>query len=1780
MQTTTLLLSDIFARIVPLHREITVSQHAKDILLNFGLNTTISASNSAGEIDRLERAYGNLMAYYKEYSEVLIDPEDYKKNYGPQGRFWNILVNITGPITDQFGRVLSVEEHTSEAITKIVAEESKAIATEYGTLGLSVVSNLYRKNTDAPQVYFWTFQRHARSPDVVAEPENEEEDTQDADKKDHALRRQILGITDPSKGVPTNTAAGDEVFVSPEMFGRPADATLEAMNWLANMQSAAGGIGVSGGGGGGGVPSMHNPITVDVQSRLESVSAQRNLKDKIDALAGVSDVEFVPGTGLINLEKQYFQKRHLLNILDVQMEIFAQIRKNLKYYHQWERNVALVLNDVVNAHTGRYTLYTLDNKVVRQRNAKDKRAWQKALVVDLYVRNISEHYTGVEHDRMHLQINPLVSHGFMDRYRYLRRSIPSASAHDTTLDALNWRIAQYVHYLEKTKTEGVLIETVPYVLDPELLFYTDAKTAVELALKKKLPIQVFQSLEETIAQQDQLLKELEDLDKREKILGESKATREERRKLRNAELEKKDETDTLYIFHRLVIYQLDDNTRSAVVQSLKLLLGLNSPQEQALLDDMRILFDEKKRNKDAKEETESQRQRKEDSLLQKLLDVLQEKEKATKDPTREKIIMYIRDLLLEANDDEGFNNAEEIEKRKKIYDQVSADKKRNEAKRNQIVQTLPNNDVPSEASNPKGISTIASFDFQDLRRNYMLRLAINASNALAGINSNKHPGNAGWLMAGGLAKEYASWSAVAKQLDNTLFFDIDEPGASFSTRAEHPFYTIFQALVLEYNVKYLLPCDRDLDFVLSTGSTGDGRDMNRNFADAMHAQLANHNIMKIRDNGTARSTMKKIRDLQNTQRAAQGGVIQSTVGANPHADAIAALLQKLPPQFDMARILTKTNGQPSDQYQVLQNSTHNVRALRSRYGVTSRASVTMPFQTLLLANLSREHDVGSYEIQQYNTKTGQYHPRGIHHLDVLDNDIARIKRYSAPTHRAPGAVMSPTSSTGFSSVVINVHNNLADVTASGSGRTDGAGSAIHEKILLPEFQAQIKEAPGVVKTRTVWLFSPYVTMDSIYPSFTQSPYTTRGSFPDRRRYDRRTITRPIWDPSDPMYTDVQTLPTAFGASGYMAPSATPFHNGLYVAVEIAGDQPSALYHVEAVFEVAVSDAIWKQTVPMGTSVRLPLGKIMEITTRAWDNVSVTAVAALYTIAWERARESGQSAPSVDFALSGPSQTFDHVTLANVDEEDGGIYRARLSGEAALVGNAPRLRPMPLHVSLEFEIVVGPPVYPRDDRHSGNLWSLDDVPCARCRAIYREADNYHGACRWHTHRPMLESMLDRNRTYILNDQRITNDNDQYTKNNGQRTPNNGQITTNDSQRTPNIDQRTANNNQRTTNDEYTSTRAIIPITYETTTVLPEYPLLCYGLRKGGGANSGQLPHVLETTGRNEVWRCCNKPLQTAGCWIGRHNRFISDPDLYDTFSTMENNAIARDNVRIYRQAFEAKVALQEHNGLLYAGTTLVPQPRLYIVDDRYKHIERGSEWEMSAYQHDLHTNIIKAMAEGLGTLSASLTTVFYILVNEYKYNAVMGADIEFPWTAFLHACERYFATKGIFVDTMVGTIADNQPIKVTLNNTMKDIVAYMDGTLSADVLWDSRDNTLDYYGIRYSDAERQALGKIARFVAYIMNKFILYTRKYDLKPNQSVPASVDEAYIDISHRQMLPRMRIWNLQPQAAMHNRIADTATMRKIAQVAKAISYVYEYFPGQMAPMPRKTKTKKRREK
>ena len=198
-----------------------------------------------------------------------------------------------------------------------------------------------------------------------------------------------------------------------------------------------------------------------------------------------------------------------------------------------------------------------------------------------------------------------------------------------------------------------------------------------------------------------------------------------------------------------------------------------------------------------------------------------------------------------------------------------------------------------------------------------------------------------------------------------------------------------------------------------------------------------------------------------------------------------------------------------------------------------------------------------------------------------------------------------------------------------------------------------------------------------------------------------------------------------------------------------------------------------------------------------------------------------------------------------------------------------------------------------------------------------------------------------------------------------------------------------------------------------------PMISYGLRS---------PSFL-LINKYRVWRCCNRYEYQPGCWVGRHSSIKSDPDLYDSFSSMQSENVARENMKTAAKSNRLGVVITNKNGILYGDKKDVfPSSLMFINDDMYIKSQRGSYRDMNMGKKYIDNQIRSLLDSNNTPLTiAGENFIFKILKLEQYWNVDMRGIVQFPWKDFLNYVSL------LLPDGLDSLIMDNETVKKNLKS---------------------------------------------------------------------------------------------------------------------------------------------------
>lgn len=1772
---------------VTLSRVESEVDQGKEVVINFGLK---------GEEKNLEEILSKLITWYEEYSLYLVGTETLPKN----SRIRDI-VEKKGRVTetDEFGLQLTPIQQIEQEIRKMIEEEMKEIDEKYDIPGLRSIASIFQRNSENGQEYFWTFQRQLGDqsiPTLVQKFQEESTGTTQRGSFDVISDESLPGsqLSNISKLDPSS---GQEVLLRSVTFGGPSE--------LITRSSGETLVG-------------DTFFVPKVEFKRTPFDLER--KEQIDKLAQTPTITFSPSTGLVNLEDEVIRgpdgsiirisktREQKLRFIKFQVGVFQNILDNIDNYFSLQEKIGIRLKNAHNAHTGLWRLYIIDRKSVRRNKVKDRRSWNKVLEVGLYVKNVREYYQRVQNSPVTLQLNPIRTHGFTTgEYRYLKYTLPKVNSEIIMVRQLNWRIMKYIEFM-KQSSGRISTRQVPYVLDPELLFPLESESIINHALEAAVDIQFFNNTKINLGVFNNQLKQLKiDLSNEENL-----------KKERESELKQKEEDD--------------DDTE----QLEREIDSINSRIE---------------RIKEARKNVRKSRRKARKTLNEKIENVFDKDQRTL------------------------------LEKRMKKEGPIAG----------------------------LGIQLVGSFDFQDVRKNTKLRLAINMSNALAGIDPQKTPGSEGWLLD--QTRTFKNWKQVANTLDNSFFFNFKRRKNTLvpSQDPSNPFHRALLALYLEYNVKYLDQKSRALDFVFHESTSG-GVLLNENFRMVNEAQAANKELIKSK---RAASNLLEKQDeiikIRHTNNFSDG---------EEEENKVKQILKSMGMLFDMSRILRDKKQQ--EFLLSFRLKKFNPRIIQSGF----------PVHSITITRTDQHRDPGAYIIQQFRKTL--YETRAIHQVDVYDNNIGNVREYQQEKHAT--GVLSPSTRKHPNTIVIN------------------SEASTQEKLVLPTYIDRIRlfhKLSSYQDVKVKWFFLPEETVDSFYQDMARNQETNLTS--DRARYQSGSILRPPWNSK---YSLLQETQSNY-ESGLPIRTISSFNDGIYFAVEemdiyetfqrentwfqlydrisvnpvrnvenervdVPGEEKMMAfvpYRLLSLFEINVMPVVESINAVFGEDLVLDARKFVGFN----DDDTLMIVEKMN---WYK-RESDcdddyKLIKTSDGLRKDPNDTdaifseeiqdqVGYVYLGNTDVEDQGEYVCRVEGRIVLQQDEDIRQDRKVVKDIAFDVNV-------------TLGTTGKSICARCDQEFDPSENSDTACRWHSHPPLVEylesfpvrNVKQYNAMTIISDlyntstktiQKKMHETINYVLIGLQsniENPKNislqsymkkargvpiiiflksienvfseegipitvkrliGSIRSNLNslkfhfgcdkidtktltwqywdntlshelktlrKKHTEIDDlvdnmmtlRTLDDNQplhqRFThnglsqtlilrNDHFNDTVSDpvgdfdnIPIMTGVSSTHPQNPMVSFGKRLadrrsdintkfGTSTNLEKLASVR--------WRCCNKMQHEPGCWIGKHSIVKSDPDLYDSFSSMESENVARQNIKVAIRSSSRNVVLVDKSGIIYGDrATVTPNPLIFLQDDRFIKPCRGSIWEFAqdAYEntsfidHKIRS-ILNTGSHGYVRSAASEQFVFDILKREYLFNRVMGGVAQFPWDNFFNYLSTILpkgpdsmALPASLVKTLLTSkVFESQrkeEVPVFLHQVVESTKRFMDGEWSSDsTLLPSTIEENNYL----SDLKLIVFDMYHRYLRGTALQLLLSSKtlreRHDVSPitllkKSNAPTDTSSVF-NARWQYNLPRFNVWHIdksQYRDTFHNAhgtgneeaasvlFSNSGKAVQLAQIAKVIAHIY----------------------
>ena len=686
-------------------------------------------------------------------------------------------------------------------------------------------------------------------------------------------------------------------------------------------------------------------------------------------------------------------------------------------------------------------------------------------------------------------------------------------------------------------------------------------------------------------------------------------------------------------------------------------------------------------------------------------------------------------------------------------------------------------------------------DFAEVRTDTRLRIALAVSNALAGVDASKRPGEPGWLEGGGNdAPTYANWAQVAQRLNGTLFVVLAERERRGGGDAQTFFRPVLNALYLEYNVKYAEPAQRSLDFVHdATGA------MNGAFGAVEKARAATAELVARGD--------------------------EPAYGARGSPEAECGVRRR---RFDVATVLSDSAARQRDLAQFA--------LVATRPATAARALRAPHAEQIVVGRLRQGADEGSYIVQQYRTVAapgaagapprGVYATRGVHHVDVYDSTVANVLDAAAPTRRS-APILSTMSTARPNSAVLN----LAATPRSAVHRPTPPHT-----LRLPMYADRVRSLRNVAEeaiagdddnaarlfgVEAAWFFFTHHSIVSLYDTMRAESRVDAADAP-QRDVDRYAAPgaklRPLWNAPSGVLLERAHADGFAHSLAIGAPSV--FDNGVYVAVERAPAEASfggdngywlqpygdmqvrsvfdtrfdlpvvggvdtpadrrlalgayAPHRAVAAFELRVAATVLPPAVAIaGDAVRFDVrphvrfggsAARIEVDSVQWRYEAGTehgGVTASRTVADLPGASARATAQSTDVLERAGAFAIDSAHLA-----DSGRYVCRVHGTVSrLVAVPPRVRAAAAAAAALTTTTTttttapnaaSPAVADTGSGDSGTFSIVRDVAfdlnvrvdtdahtdatlkCARCGSAFTERTNAHGVCMWHTHPPLVEA----------------------------------------------------------------------------------------------------------------------------------------------------------------------------------------------------------------------------------------------------------------------------------------------------------------------------------------------------------------------------------------------------------------------------------------------------------
>lgn len=353
-----------------------------------------------------------------------------------------------------------------------------------------------------------------------------------------------------------------------------------------------------------------------------------------------------------------------------------------------------------------------------------------------------------------------------------------------------------------------------------------------------------------------------------------------------------------------------------------------------------------------------------------------------------------------------------------------------------------------------------------------------------------------------------------------------------------------------------------------------------------------------------------------------------------------------------------------------------------------------------------------------------------------------------------------------------------------------------------------------------------------------------------------------------------------------------------------------------------------------------------------------------------------------------------------------------------------------------------------------------------------------------------------------------------------------------------------------------------------------------------------------------WRCCNQAREHPGCWRGRHSRFLRDPDFADSTSTLNAETMAYYNRHVAAEASNRHLVTFERNGLLFSDDGILPVSSVFLHDDRVIRTEAGSFWQFTRNKDDANERYFDAelatVNEHFASVPSSESATFSVLSREAVFNRLLGAKVQYPWSAFLHYAlycnERRLGTPIRFewfkIRVLRSGLFDRfaeQRADVQVEDVLGVVDRFMSGEWAFDdrvmpststemaVLHDLKSIVFDFYTNHFGIAQK-LLTPPSEFRDQLLNAARTRSPKKPLPfLIQKQTYAEDRAdSVDLRWQYNLPRFGVWvyddlfassldarDRSPSfAARFNapesvRSQDTL-VRRVAQAAKAVAYAY----------------------